>query len=117
MQRGRRRDDRQHDIELTTIEGYVGARKTFREEHALRPYIGGGLNFTDAEVNLDDNNQDISEDDFTEGAYLRAGVGYHIGIFDFGVDYRYTTFGEFDFDDETFDSDSGIISLFAGLSF
>lgn len=105
------------DVELTAIEGYVGARKTFREEHALRPYVGGGLSFTDAEVNLDDPNLKLDESDFTEGAYLRAGVGYHFGIFDVGVDYRYTTLGEFDFGDEKYDSDSGILSLFAGLSF
>lgn len=105
------------DFELATIEAYVGGRKTFREDSMFRPYIAAGLSFSQADVEIDSDNFDIDEDDTTEGVYARVGLGWHFTVFHLGVDYRYVTAGEFDIDDESFDVDSGIVSVFGGLSF
>jgi len=103
-------------LEGTTFEGYVGARKTFREEHRLRPYIGAGFSYILQDFEFDGGGS-FDDDDGTGGLYGRVGVGYHFAVFHFGVDYRVLTQTEVDFGGSEVDLDHGLLSVFAGLSF
>lgn len=105
------------DLDATTVEGYIGARKTFREEHNLRPYIGAGFSYTQASFEGDGDGVDFDDDDGSEGVYARLGLAYHFTIINFGLDYRISTANEAKFADEDVDLENGLLSIFLGISF
>ena len=104
------------DIESDLFEAYVGARKTFREDHALRPYIGAGLSIVGSNFEVTGPGLDLDDGDASEAFYARAGVGWHFTIFHVGIDYRFLK-GEAEIEDEDIDLDNGLLSIFGGFSF
>lgn len=73
------------DVEATTGELYGGVRKTFGSGVA-RPYVGGGLSFINAEVDVSGLG---SFDDSSPAAYAHAGISFDVTpSFFLGLDLR-----------------------------
>jgi hypothetical protein len=72
------------DVTGSTAELYGGVRKTFGSG-TVRPYVGGGLSFINAEVEVGS----ASEDDSSVAMYLHGGVQFLLGdSFALGLDLR-----------------------------
>ena len=87
------------DLEGSTTEFDVGVRKIWEVAgSSLRPYIGGGLAFINAEFKA--TNFPVSDSDSGTGIWLNGGVYWTLGQhFNLGLDLRYsqadvTLFGE-----------------------
>lgn len=103
--------------ELATLEGYVGARYTFNREGSFQPYIGAGVTAIATNVTIEEEGEDdLEEDDFAKALYARVGLAYHFTLLRLGVDYRQSLAGQFDYGDGEVDSDSGVLSVFLGIS-
>lgn len=113
------------DVEGNIFEIYGGYRYTFdldRDnddvhdaddmddddfEDDFHPYLGAGGALIRGEVDIDTPGGGDSDDDFSPGAYIRAGVGYDITEeFRLGLDYRHMFLTDMDIasiDDADFD--------------
>lgn len=82
------------DIEGTTSELDVGVRKIWEVSgSSMRPYIGGGLAFVNAELQAKNNSTGftVTEDDNGTGVWLNGGVYWTLGQhFNLGLDVRYS---------------------------
>ena len=78
------------NIEGTTSEFDVGVRKIWAVAgSSIRPYIGGGLAFINAEFKA--TNFPVSDDDNGTGIWLNGGVYWTLGQhFNLGLDLRYS---------------------------
>lgn len=87
------------DIELELTELAVGVRKIW-EESSIRPFIGGGIGFVQADATFDVNlesplgNVSFSEDEEDDalGFWAQAGLFWRLGSrFEIGGQIRYNT--------------------------
>lgn len=94
------------DVEGTTSELYGGVRKSFGEPGAtVRPYVGGGLSFINAELEVSVPGDSESADDSSIAAYAHGGLAFDVSeSFFLGVDLR-LLFGS-DLSIEGFDTDA-----------
>ena len=88
------------NVEGTTSEFDVGVRKIWEVSgSSIRPYVGGGLAFVNAEFKIT-SGFPVSDDDNGTGIWLNGGVYWTLGQhFNLGLDLRYsqadvTLFGE-----------------------
>ena len=79
------------NVEGTTTEFDVGVRKIWGAEGStIRPYIGGGLAFVNAEFKVT-SGFPVSDDDNGTGIWLNGGVYWTLGQhFNLGLDLRYS---------------------------
>ena len=79
------------DIEGSTSEFDIGVRKIWEVANSsIRPYIGGGLAFINAEIKATGFNT-VSQDDNGTGIWLNGGVYWTLGQhFNLGLDLRYS---------------------------
>jgi opacity protein-like surface antigen len=75
-----------------TTEYHLGLRKIFVNGNSnFQPYIGGGISYMHAELELEVNNTATIDDDNTVGGWLGAGMYYELNpIFVLGLDVRYS---------------------------
>lgn len=92
-------------------EFYAGVRKTFGTDTTLQPYFAGGVNWMDLDPSGPDGSG--SSDDGT-GVYVRGGIGFQLGLFQFGFDLR-GSLSYAQVEDENASFVQG--ALFLGLSF
>lgn len=71
--------------ELDQGEISLGVRYTFLENMPVRIYVGGGVNWIDAEL---DGLPSAPESDDSAGGYAHAGVLFNVFSFQAGVDVR-----------------------------
>lgn len=95
---------------LTTNEVYGGLRKTWSLGGLIQPYVGGGVNYMHGDGN---DSTILSSSGDGIGAYLRAGLGFQIAIFQTGVDVRGALSGA-EIEDENLSFVQG--TIFIGLS-
>ena len=83
--------DGQEDLGHTT-EFQLGVRKIFVNQHSkIQPYIGGGVSFMSAELEIENNNTTMKQDDRDVGGWIGAGMYYEINPgFVVGLDLRYS---------------------------
>jgi len=79
------------DFDGNTFDVYGGYRYTFHpEESSIHPYLSGGLAVIRAEAEVDTPGGNSSDDDYTPGVYVRAGIGFDLSEKTrLGVDYRH----------------------------
>ena len=96
-----------------TTEYQLGLCKYFVNSNPkLQPYIGGGISYMHAELELEVNNSATIDDDNTVGGWLGAGMYYEINpIFMLGLDVRYSH-GEV----MLFDKERNAGGVFSGLT-
>lgn len=75
-----------------TVETHLGIRKIFEfPSYSIKPYLGGGIAFVNAELKDKDGATTLSEDDSAVGAWV--GGGMYVGLsshFNLGLDVRYS---------------------------
>lgn len=102
------------DVEATTAEIYGGVRKTFGED-VVRPYIGGGLSFISAGIDVDGVGDD---DDSSIAAYLHGGIGFQVSdLIALGLDVRFLFGSDLSIFGEDVDADYGQAAFFLGFAF
>ena len=75
-------------LDASSLELYGGVRKTFREQAAFRPYVGGGLSVIKVDLDLDSPSPQ-SDSATVLGLYVHAGAAYAFNqTFALGLDYR-----------------------------
>ena len=96
-----------------TTELHLGFRKIFIDQHKnIQPYLGAGVSFMSAELELEVNNITEKQDDRDTGAWLGAGMYYEINPkFTLGLDVRYS-YGEV----VLFDKERNAGGIFAGIT-
>ena len=79
------------NLEGTTSEFDVGVRKIWEVAgSSIRPYVGGGIAFINAEIKATGFNT-VSQDDNGTGIWLNGGVYWTLGQhFNLGLDLRYS---------------------------
>lgn len=109
---GKHKHDGLEDLGHST-EFHLGARKIFINPRSkVQPYIGGGVSFMSAEIELQANNTTMTQDDSDVGVWVGAGMYYEINPeFVFGFDARYSQGDVVLFDKER---DAG--GIFAGAT-
>ncbi len=75
-----------------TVEKHLGVRKIFDlPNYSIKPYVGGGVAFTYAEMNDKDGSTTLSEDDSAVGGWVGGGMYFgltpHLNL---GLDVRYS---------------------------
>jgi len=76
------------DVQSASWEFNLGVRKVFNTESPVRPYLGGGLAFGGAELDLDGD----TESDSGVGLWLDFGVDFSIGgPMTFGLELCFTS--------------------------
>ena len=80
------------NFEGTTSEFDIGVRKIWETSGtSIRPYIGGGLAFINAEAKVSYLYASVSDDDTGLGLWLNGGVYWTLGQhFNLGLDLRYS---------------------------
>jgi len=105
------------EAEATFLEFYGGVRQTFGNA-AVRPYIGAGLTFIDADATLALGGLSGSDDDASLGGYVHAGVrgdvGRHVVL---GVDVRGVFGTDLEIAGASTDADYFQAALFVGMGF
>jgi opacity protein-like surface antigen len=78
-------------LEGTTSEFDAGVRKIWQVSGgSIKPYIGGGIAFINAEIKAIDF-VTVSDDDNSVGYWLNGGIYWTLGLhFNLGVDLRYS---------------------------
>ena len=78
------------DVKGSTTELYGGASKTFGESgQTVRPFIGGGLTFINAEFEASALGLTASDDDNSIAPYIHGGLSFAISdSASFGIDLR-----------------------------
>jgi opacity protein-like surface antigen len=100
------------DVEGRTGEIYGGLRKSFQLER-VRPYIGGGLSYIDAEFDVGA----VGEDDGSLAGYVHGGVAFDLGeSFFLGIDVRWLMFSEIEIGGIEGDADYSQYALVLGFS-
>lgn len=109
---GKHDHDGMEDLGHTT-ELHLGIRKIFLNQHKrIQPYLGAGVSFIYAELELEVNNITEKQDDGDTGAWLGAGMYYEINPgFTLGLDVRYS-YGEV----VLFDKERNAGGIFAGIT-
>jgi opacity protein-like surface antigen len=103
------------DIEAELWELYLGAHKSFFDVGPMRPYVGAGLSYLMADVEVSGGGASADEDDDSFGFYVRGGVGVDLSEnLEIGADVRATFMDELDFGVDV-DSDYLQGSVFLGL--
>ena len=109
----------EHDptVESTNLELSAGLRRVFGPpDRELRPYLGGGVAWVDAD--LDDDFLGISGDDSSFGYYLHAGVVMPAGGMSYwGIDFRALFGADLDLGFAGDDGDYFQIGFFWGFGF
>ena len=102
------------DVEATTGELYGGVRKTFGSGVA-RPYVGGGLSFINAEVDVAGLG---SADDSSPAAYAHAGISFDVtSSFFLGADLRLLFGSDMTIAGVSGDADYAQLAIHLGWSF
>ncbi len=79
------------DVEGSTSELYVGARKIFDVSPGVRPFVGGGIALVSAEYEDAVRGIKVSDDDSAAGLWLGGGIYYRVARnFNIGLSLRYT---------------------------
>ena len=88
---GEHKDAGMKDLGHTT-EYHVGVRKIFMSQQVkIQPYIGGGVSFMSAELEIEVNNITTIQDDTNVGGWFGAGMYYEVNPgFVLGLDVRYS---------------------------
>lgn len=109
---GKHNHDGLEDLGHST-EFHLGVRKIIMNPHSkVLPYIGGGVSFMSAEMELQANNTTMTQDDSDVGVWVGAGMYYAINPeFVLGFDARYSQGDVILFDKER---DAG--GIFAGAT-
>lgn len=101
-------------FEASTTEIDVGVRKIFDGSGSqMKPYVGGGVAFIDAEVEVTNGFLTVKDDDNGTGFWLNGGVYWTLGQgFNLGVDLRYSSA---DGDDTDLDAGGSHVGLLLGF--
>ena len=96
-----------------TTEFHLGVRKIFKNQRKrIQPYLGAGVSFMYAELELEVNNITEKQDDGDTGVWLGTGIYYEINPrFALGLDLRYS-YGEV----VLFDKERNAGGIFAGIT-
>lgn len=76
------------------------------ETGSARPYVGGGLSYIQASLDVDIGPVEFDEDDQSPAAYLDGGIYWRLGeVFNLGVGARIVEGSSFDLGGEDFEAD------------
>jgi opacity protein-like surface antigen len=103
------------DVKGETSEFSIGLRKTFvPDEGTVHPYLGGGLTYIRAKVELGG----LDDEDGSAGFYFHAGVGFDLGpSFQVGFDMRFVAATDVDLFGTDGSADYGQLAVFIGVRF
>ncbi len=105
------------DVEAELVEVYGGARWTFGEQD-LRPYVGGGLSFVAADVEVSGAGATADDDDDSLGLYLHGGFQLDVGEYVIvGLDARVLLGTEIDLAGASGDADYFQVGALVGFTF
>lgn len=109
---GKNKHDGLEDLGHST-EFHLGVRKIFMNPNSkILPYVGGGVSFMSAEIELQTNNTTMTQDDSDVGVWIGAGMYYEINPeFVLGFDARYSQG-----DVTLFDKERNAGGIFAGAT-
>jgi opacity protein-like surface antigen len=78
-------------VEAETMEINIGVRKIWDHFSIIRPYVGGGVAYINAELTGASWNWIASQDDSALGIWLNGGVYWTLArAFNIGLDFRYS---------------------------
>lgn len=104
------------DVEVELLEAYGGVRWSFGEEQ-LRPYVGGGLSYVEAQVEAEAGGASASDDDGSVGLYVHGGfqldVSRHVIV---GLDARALLGTDLDLAGASGDADYLQLAALVGLT-
>ena len=79
------------DVDGETFELALGVRKVWYQNDRFRPYVGGGLDVVQAEVEFEGSFGSVDDDDTGIGAWVDGGIVWRIGeVFQIGAGLRYS---------------------------
>jgi hypothetical protein len=107
------------DVEVETMEFYVGWRRTFRQaEQGLHPYVSAGATGVRTSVDVSAGGLHEQESDMEPGVYVRAGLLWDLGpTLRCGLDYRYVLVDEHTLGGMEIDSSFDQVLLTFGWAF
>jgi hypothetical protein len=101
------------DAEASTGEIYGGVRKSFGED-VVRPYVGAGLSFINAEAELGG----VDDDDSSGAVYVHGGIAFAVSeSFFLGIDLRFLMGSDIDIFGSDADADYGQLAFMMGFGF
>jgi opacity protein-like surface antigen len=104
------------DLEAEVWEVYLGLHKSFFDVGPVRPYVGAGLSYLTADVEISGGGASADDDDDVFGFYVRGGVGMDISeSLEIGADVRAAFLDEIDALGQDVESDYLQGSVFLGL--
>lgn len=94
------------DVKADLAEVSFGVQFIGNRNGIVRPFIGGGLNYVQADIELRSGSLEAEEDDESTGIYGEGGVFWRLGpAFNIGLNVRATLGNEFDIEGEELDGE------------
>jgi len=85
------------------------------ETGSARPYVGGGVTYLSASLDVDIGPVEFDEDDQSPALYADGGIYWRLGeVFNLGVGARIVEGSDFDFEGESFEADYQQVHLLFG---